>query len=148
MQQSQGDTTHSSLFFLLQGSKASVQSQPADTSSLLQIPKDHFHHMRAHDPLVRESKAPAAAPVHSPSAERLLRRQVSRTTAINLLGFCIAAFPGYPHFKFKEGFTEKPLESCNSPAEITRRLMGFDVKAIQEPPKGVCAVQHLLWRRA
>eukprot|EP00076_Gallus_gallus_P027615 XP_015150974.2 voltage-dependent T-type calcium channel subunit alpha-1G isoform X12 [Gallus gallus] len=59
------------------GSKASVQSQPADTSSLLQIPKDHFHHMRAHDPLVRESKAPAAAPVHSPSAERLLRRQMA-----------------------------------------------------------------------
>lgn len=77
MQQSQGDTSHSSLFFLLQGSKASVQSQPADTSSLLQIPKDHFHHMRAHDPLVRESKAPAAAPVHSPSAERLLRRQMA-----------------------------------------------------------------------
>uniref|UniRef100_A0A8C9FW58 Voltage-dependent T-type calcium channel subunit alpha n=1 Tax=Pavo cristatus TaxID=9049 RepID=A0A8C9FW58_PAVCR len=76
------------------GSKASVQSQPADTSSLLQIPKDHFHHVRAHDPLVRESKAPVAAPVHSPSAERLLRRQV-----------------------------------------ITKRLMGFDVKAIQEPPK-------------
>uniref|UniRef100_A0A8C2UEZ4 Voltage-dependent T-type calcium channel subunit alpha n=1 Tax=Coturnix japonica TaxID=93934 RepID=A0A8C2UEZ4_COTJA len=59
------------------GSKASVQSQPADTSSLLQIPKDHFHHVRAHDPLVRESKPPVAAPVHSPSAERLLRRQMA-----------------------------------------------------------------------
>ncbi|XP_052544014.1 voltage-dependent T-type calcium channel subunit alpha-1G isoform X2 [Tympanuchus pallidicinctus] len=59
------------------GSKVSVQSQPADTSSLLQIPKDHFHHVRAHDPLVREGKAPAAAPMHSPSAERLLRRQMA-----------------------------------------------------------------------
>ncbi|XP_072207800.1 voltage-dependent T-type calcium channel subunit alpha-1G isoform X6 [Excalfactoria chinensis] len=59
------------------GSKASVQSQPADTSSLLQIPKDHFHYVRAHDPLVRESKPPVAAPVHSPSAERLLRRQMA-----------------------------------------------------------------------
>uniref|UniRef100_A0A8C3M5A5 Voltage-dependent T-type calcium channel subunit alpha-1G n=1 Tax=Chrysolophus pictus TaxID=9089 RepID=A0A8C3M5A5_CHRPC len=59
------------------GSKASVQSQPADTSSLLQIPKDHFYHTRAHDPLVREGKPPVAAPMHSPSAERLLRRQMA-----------------------------------------------------------------------
>uniref|UniRef100_A0A669Q7Y8 Voltage-dependent T-type calcium channel subunit alpha-1G n=1 Tax=Phasianus colchicus TaxID=9054 RepID=A0A669Q7Y8_PHACC len=59
------------------GSKASVQSQPADTSSLLQIPKDRFHHTRAHDPLVREGKPPVAAPMHSPSAERLLRRQMA-----------------------------------------------------------------------
>ncbi|XP_021270623.1 voltage-dependent T-type calcium channel subunit alpha-1G isoform X1 [Numida meleagris] len=59
------------------GSKASVQSQPADTSSLLQIPKDHFRHVRAHDPLVRESQPPLPTPVHSPSAERLLRRQMA-----------------------------------------------------------------------
>ncbi|XP_037263127.1 voltage-dependent T-type calcium channel subunit alpha-1G isoform X11 [Falco rusticolus] len=59
------------------GSKASVQSQPADTSSLLQIPKDHFHHVRAHDHLVRRSKPPVPQQVHSPSAERLLRRQMA-----------------------------------------------------------------------
>uniref|UniRef100_A0A8C3CE97 Ion transport domain-containing protein n=1 Tax=Cairina moschata TaxID=8855 RepID=A0A8C3CE97_CAIMO len=59
------------------GSKASVQSQPADTSSLLQIPKDHFHHIRAHDHLVWESKSQVSQPVHSPSAERLLRRQMA-----------------------------------------------------------------------
>ncbi|XP_064323012.1 voltage-dependent T-type calcium channel subunit alpha-1G isoform X6 [Phalacrocorax carbo] len=59
------------------GSKASVQSQPADTSSLLQIPKDHFHHIRAHDHLVRESKPQVSQQVHSPSAERLLRRQMA-----------------------------------------------------------------------
>nr|XP_009677160.1 PREDICTED: voltage-dependent T-type calcium channel subunit alpha-1G isoform X8 [Struthio camelus australis] len=59
------------------GSKASVQSQPADTSSLLQIPKDHFHHIRAHDHWVRESKPQVSRPVHSPSAERLLRRQMA-----------------------------------------------------------------------
>ncbi|NXL41230.1 CAC1G protein, partial [Podilymbus podiceps] len=59
------------------GSKASVQSQPADTSSLLQIPKDHFHHLRAHDHLVRESKPQRSQQVHSPSAERLLRRQMA-----------------------------------------------------------------------
>ncbi|NXH09836.1 CAC1G protein, partial [Bucco capensis] len=59
------------------GSKASVQSQPADTSSLLQIPKDHFHHVRAHDHVVRESKAQVSQQVHSPSAERLLRRQMA-----------------------------------------------------------------------
>ncbi|PKU38762.1 hypothetical protein llap_10936 [Limosa lapponica baueri] len=58
------------------GSKASVQSQPADTSSLLQIPKDHFHHVRAHERWVRESKPQVSQQVHSPSAERLLRRQV------------------------------------------------------------------------
>uniref|UniRef100_A0A663LXK4 Voltage-dependent T-type calcium channel subunit alpha n=1 Tax=Athene cunicularia TaxID=194338 RepID=A0A663LXK4_ATHCN len=59
------------------GSKASVQSQPVDTSALLQIPKDHFHHVRAHDHLVRESKAQVSQQVHSPSAERLLRRQMA-----------------------------------------------------------------------
>ncbi|KFU93432.1 Voltage-dependent T-type calcium channel subunit alpha-1G, partial [Chaetura pelagica] len=59
------------------GSKASVQSQPADTSSLLQIPKDHFHHIRAHDRLVRESKPQVSQQTHSPSAERLLRRQMA-----------------------------------------------------------------------
>uniref|UniRef100_A0A8C0FFP2 Voltage-dependent T-type calcium channel subunit alpha-1G n=1 Tax=Bubo bubo TaxID=30461 RepID=A0A8C0FFP2_BUBBB len=59
------------------GSKASVQSQPVDTSSLLQIPKDHFHHVRAHDRLVRESKPQVSQQVHSPSAERLLRRQMA-----------------------------------------------------------------------
>ncbi|KFW04274.1 Voltage-dependent T-type calcium channel subunit alpha-1G, partial [Eurypyga helias] len=59
------------------GSKASVQSQPAGTSSLLQIPKDHFHYLRAHDRLVRESKAQVSQQVHSPSAERLLRRQMA-----------------------------------------------------------------------
>ncbi|NXL78505.1 CAC1G protein, partial [Leptocoma aspasia] len=59
------------------GSKASVQSQPADTSSLLQIPKDHFHHVRAHDHVVGESKPRVSQQVHSPSAERLLRRQVA-----------------------------------------------------------------------
>ncbi|NXY34607.1 CAC1G protein, partial [Pomatorhinus ruficollis] len=59
------------------GSKASVQSQPADTSSLLQIPKDHFHPVRAHEPLVGESKARVSQQAHSPSAERLLRRQMA-----------------------------------------------------------------------
>ncbi|XP_066056460.1 voltage-dependent T-type calcium channel subunit alpha-1G isoform X13 [Chamaea fasciata] len=59
------------------GSKASVQSQPADTSSLLQIPKDHFHHVRAHDHMVGESKPRVSQQAHSPSAERLLRRQMA-----------------------------------------------------------------------
>ncbi|XP_041265158.1 voltage-dependent T-type calcium channel subunit alpha-1G [Onychostruthus taczanowskii] len=59
------------------GSKASVQSQPADTSSLLQIPKDHFHHVRAQDHLVGESKPQVSQQAHSPSAERLLRRQMA-----------------------------------------------------------------------
>uniref|UniRef100_A0A8C3NZ90 Voltage-dependent T-type calcium channel subunit alpha-1G n=1 Tax=Cyanoderma ruficeps TaxID=181631 RepID=A0A8C3NZ90_9PASS len=59
------------------GSKASVQSQPADTSSLLQIPKDHFHPVRAHEPLVGESKPRVSQQAHSPSAERLLRRQMA-----------------------------------------------------------------------
>ncbi|KGL86127.1 Voltage-dependent T-type calcium channel subunit alpha-1G, partial [Charadrius vociferus] len=59
------------------GSKASVQSQPADTSSLLQIPKDRFHHVRAQERLGRESKPQVSQQVHSPSAERLLRRQMA-----------------------------------------------------------------------
>ncbi|XP_048673824.2 voltage-dependent T-type calcium channel subunit alpha-1G isoform X13 [Caretta caretta] len=59
------------------GSTASVQSQPADTSSLLQIPKDHFHHLRPHGNLDWESKSKIPPTVHSPSAERLLRRQVA-----------------------------------------------------------------------
>ncbi|NXN84944.1 CAC1G protein, partial [Bombycilla garrulus] len=59
------------------GSKASVQSQPADTSSLLQIPKDHFHHARAPHHLVGDSKPRVSQQAHSPSAERLLRRQMA-----------------------------------------------------------------------
>uniref|UniRef100_A0A8C3PGG4 Voltage-dependent T-type calcium channel subunit alpha-1G n=1 Tax=Chrysemys picta bellii TaxID=8478 RepID=A0A8C3PGG4_CHRPI len=59
------------------GSTASVRSQPADTSSLLQIPKDHFHHIRPHGNLDWESKSKIPPTVHSPSAERLLRRQVA-----------------------------------------------------------------------
>ncbi|XP_074411320.1 voltage-dependent T-type calcium channel subunit alpha-1G isoform X13 [Zonotrichia albicollis] len=59
------------------GSKASVQSQPADTSSLLQIPKEHFHHVRAHEHLVGDSKPRVSQQAHSPSAERLLRRQMA-----------------------------------------------------------------------
>ncbi|EMP33030.1 Voltage-dependent T-type calcium channel subunit alpha-1G [Chelonia mydas] len=59
------------------GSTASVQSQPADTSSLLQIPKDHFHHLRPHGNLDWESKSKIPPTLHSPSAERLLRRQVA-----------------------------------------------------------------------
>nr|XP_009921122.1 PREDICTED: voltage-dependent T-type calcium channel subunit alpha-1G-like [Haliaeetus albicilla] len=104
------------------GSKASVQSQPADTSSLLQIPKDHFHHVKPLDHLVRESKPRVSQQVHSPSAERLLRRQ--------------------------EGFTEKPPENCNSSTEITKRLMDFDLKAIQESPKNVRDEYHVLWQHA
>ncbi|XP_053939071.1 voltage-dependent T-type calcium channel subunit alpha-1G isoform X17 [Cuculus canorus] len=59
------------------GSKASVQSQPADTSSLLQIPKDHFHHLRAREHLGRACKPQVSQQAHSPSAERLLRRQMA-----------------------------------------------------------------------
>ncbi|XP_032932758.1 voltage-dependent T-type calcium channel subunit alpha-1G isoform X7 [Catharus ustulatus] len=59
------------------GSKASVQSQPADTSSLLQIPKDHFQPVRAQDQVVGQGKPRVSQQVHSPSAERLLRRQMA-----------------------------------------------------------------------
>lgn len=83
----QMNASHFCLFSLSQGSKASVQSQPADTSSLLQIPKDHFHRVRARDHLVRESKPRVSQQMHSPSAERLLRRQVSTLMTVNLLRF-------------------------------------------------------------
>ncbi|KYO31071.1 hypothetical protein Y1Q_0016435 [Alligator mississippiensis] len=59
------------------GSKTSVQSQPADTSSLLQIPKVHFHRIRPHDNLDGEGRPKTPRPAHSPSAERLLRRQMA-----------------------------------------------------------------------
>ncbi|XP_019398025.1 PREDICTED: voltage-dependent T-type calcium channel subunit alpha-1G [Crocodylus porosus] len=62
------------------GSKTSVQSQPADTSSLLQIPKVNFHCIRPHDNLDGEGRPKTSRPVHSPSAERLLRRQDSNIT--------------------------------------------------------------------
>lgn len=87
----QMNTSHFCLFSLLQGSKASVQSQPADTSSLLQIPKDHFNHVRARDHLVRD-KPRVSQQIHSPSAERLLRRQVSTLMTANLLRFYIVVF--------------------------------------------------------
>lgn len=46
----------------------------------------------------------------------------------NLLSFSTDAFTGQPCFRFKEGFAEKPPENCNSPTEIIKRLVVFDLK--------------------
>ncbi|XP_044275969.1 voltage-dependent T-type calcium channel subunit alpha-1G [Varanus komodoensis] len=59
------------------GSTTSVQSQPANIDALLQIPRDLFHHLKPQYNLDWESKSKVAPPVHSPSAERLLRRQMA-----------------------------------------------------------------------
>lgn len=67
------------------GSTTSVWSQPANIDALLQIPRDLFHHLKPQYSLDWESKSKFPPPVHSPSAERLLRRQVS--CAVALTGF-------------------------------------------------------------
>ncbi|XP_077184073.1 voltage-dependent T-type calcium channel subunit alpha-1G isoform X4 [Paroedura picta] len=59
------------------GSTTSVQSQPANIDALLQIPRDFFPPLKLHSSLDWRSKSKAPAPVHSPSAERLLRRQMA-----------------------------------------------------------------------
>ncbi|XP_061472005.1 voltage-dependent T-type calcium channel subunit alpha-1G [Rhineura floridana] len=59
------------------GSVTSVQSQPANIDALLQIPRDLFHHLKPQYNLEWESKSKVPRPVHSPSAERLLRRQMA-----------------------------------------------------------------------
>uniref|UniRef100_A0A8D0H1I3 Voltage-dependent T-type calcium channel subunit alpha-1G n=1 Tax=Sphenodon punctatus TaxID=8508 RepID=A0A8D0H1I3_SPHPU len=64
------------------GSTTSVQSQPADTSALLQFPEDLFHHIKPHDHLDWDRRTKILPPVHSPSAERLLRRQVSISVVV------------------------------------------------------------------
>lgn len=83
---------HVPFLLLSQGSKASVQSQPADTSSLLQIPKDHFQPVRAQDHVVGQGKPRVSQQVHSPSAERLLRRQVSRVISQTCWAFLLMHF--------------------------------------------------------
>ncbi|XP_029456505.1 voltage-dependent T-type calcium channel subunit alpha-1G isoform X3 [Rhinatrema bivittatum] len=59
------------------GSTTSVQSQPADIGSLLQVPKDFLH--AAHPPSKMDSKIipKIPPPLRSPSAQRMLRRQVA-----------------------------------------------------------------------
>uniref|UniRef100_A0A670J9V4 Voltage-dependent T-type calcium channel subunit alpha-1G n=1 Tax=Podarcis muralis TaxID=64176 RepID=A0A670J9V4_PODMU len=57
------------------GSTTSVQSQPANIDALLQIPRELFYHLKPQYNPDWESKSKAPPPVHSPSAERLLRRQ-------------------------------------------------------------------------
>ncbi|XP_034960249.1 voltage-dependent T-type calcium channel subunit alpha-1G isoform X4 [Zootoca vivipara] len=59
------------------GSTTSVQSQPANIDALLQIPRDLFCHLKPQYNPDWESKSKAPPPVHSPSAERLLRRQMA-----------------------------------------------------------------------
>ncbi|KAJ6660386.1 hypothetical protein lerEdw1_017809 [Lerista edwardsae] len=59
------------------GSTTSVWSQPANIDALLQIPRDLFHHLKPQYSLDWESKSKLPPPVHSPSAERLLRRQMA-----------------------------------------------------------------------
>ncbi|XP_054834792.1 voltage-dependent T-type calcium channel subunit alpha-1G isoform X2 [Eublepharis macularius] len=61
------------------GSTTSVQSQPANFDALLQIPRDFFQPLKPHCSLDWKSKNKSKAPpsLHSPSAERLLRRQMA-----------------------------------------------------------------------
>ncbi|XP_053231734.1 voltage-dependent T-type calcium channel subunit alpha-1G isoform X4 [Podarcis raffonei] len=59
------------------GSTTSVQSQPANIDALLQIPRELFYHLKPQYNPDWESKSKAPPPVHSPSAERLLRRQMA-----------------------------------------------------------------------
>ncbi|XP_067319875.1 voltage-dependent T-type calcium channel subunit alpha-1G isoform X6 [Anolis sagrei] len=59
------------------GSTTSVQSQPANIDALLQIPRDLFQPLKPQYNLDWESKPRVPPPVHSPSAERLLRRQMA-----------------------------------------------------------------------
>uniref|UniRef100_A0A803SZ54 Calcium voltage-gated channel subunit alpha1 G n=1 Tax=Anolis carolinensis TaxID=28377 RepID=A0A803SZ54_ANOCA len=59
------------------GSTTSVQSQPANIDALLQIPRDLFQPLKPQYNPDWESKPRVPPPVHSPSAERLLRRQMA-----------------------------------------------------------------------
>ncbi|XP_078240344.1 voltage-dependent T-type calcium channel subunit alpha-1G isoform X8 [Pogona vitticeps] len=59
------------------GSTTSVQSQPANINALLQIPRDPFHHLKPQYNMDWENKSKVLPAVHSPSAERLLRRQMA-----------------------------------------------------------------------
>uniref|UniRef100_A0A803T135 Calcium voltage-gated channel subunit alpha1 G n=1 Tax=Anolis carolinensis TaxID=28377 RepID=A0A803T135_ANOCA len=74
------DTTaisSSSHIFFFSGSTTSVQSQPANIDALLQIPRDLFQPLKPQYNPDWESKPRVPPPVHSPSAERLLRRQMA-----------------------------------------------------------------------
>ncbi|XP_064423736.1 voltage-dependent T-type calcium channel subunit alpha-1G [Latimeria chalumnae] len=59
------------------GSTISVQSQPAETSNLLQVPTDLFRPISPHSKLDSENIPKIPPPRQSPSAQRMLRRQVA-----------------------------------------------------------------------
>ncbi|XP_053153945.1 voltage-dependent T-type calcium channel subunit alpha-1G isoform X2 [Hemicordylus capensis] len=72
------------------GSTTSVQSQPANIDALLQIPRDLLHYLKPQYHLDWASQSKVPSPVHSPSAERLLRRQkISRIGGLG--GHCCTA---------------------------------------------------------
>lgn len=60
------------------GSALSVHSQPADTSSILQLPKDAPHLLQPHSAPAGGAIPKLPPPGRSPLAQRPLRRQVSR----------------------------------------------------------------------
>lgn len=62
----------------LTGSVLSVHSQPADTSYILQLPKDAPHLLQPHGAPTWGTIPKLPPPARSPLAQRPLRRQVSR----------------------------------------------------------------------
>lgn len=60
------------------GSVLSVHSQPADTSYILQVPKDAPHLLQPHSTPTWGTIPKLPPPGRSPLAQRPLRRQVSR----------------------------------------------------------------------
>ncbi|XP_069056149.1 voltage-dependent T-type calcium channel subunit alpha-1G isoform X1 [Pleurodeles waltl] len=69
------------------GSTTSVQSQPADTSHLLQVPKEPLHCAKLSSNMEPDSIPKIPPPLRSPSAQRLLRRQVAiRNDSLDFFG--------------------------------------------------------------
>lgn len=69
---------------LLAGSVLSVHSQPADTSYILQLPKDTPHLLQPHSAPTWGTIPKLPPPGRSPLAQRPLRRQVSRCGQVGL----------------------------------------------------------------
>lgn len=66
------------LLFPATGSALSVHSQPADTSYILQLPKEAPHLLQPHSAPTWGTIPKLPPPGRSPLAQRPLRRQVSR----------------------------------------------------------------------
>ncbi|XP_069510999.1 voltage-dependent T-type calcium channel subunit alpha-1G isoform X3 [Ambystoma mexicanum] len=113
------------------GSTTSVQSQPADTSRLLQVPREPLHCANSSSNTESENIPKIPPPLRSPSVQRMLRRQVAiRQDSMDLLG-------------------SESKENINSEMSESVTLQGCSMASLQEsvpPAQSASTEPAKIWR--